>query len=50
MGFPSKDLPDTIRVRALCGLCKMGSTNAGAVNQRTMSETSVINLAKKLRP
>eukprot|EP00043_Microstomoeca_roanoka_P011215 m.105726 g.105726 ORF g.105726 m.105726 type:complete len:1030 (+) comp15129_c0_seq1:201-3290(+) len=55
-GFPilkalySKDLPEAIRVRALCGLCKMASVGSGAKNLRSMSETSMINLAKKLRP
>lgn len=46
----SKDLPHSIRVRALCGLCKMGAVGAGAPNQRTMETSSLINLAKKLRP
>eukprot|EP00049_Salpingoeca_infusionum_P007555 m.122848 g.122848 ORF g.122848 m.122848 type:complete len:1015 (+) comp13742_c1_seq1:230-3274(+) len=55
-GFPilkrlySRDLPSPIRVRALCGLCKMASVGAGAKNLRSMSEDSLINLAKKLRP
>ena len=39
-----------IRVRALCGLCKMASVGSGAKNLRSMSEHSMINLAKKLRP
>ncbi|EDQ85525.1 uncharacterized protein MONBRDRAFT_34234 [Monosiga brevicollis MX1] len=46
----AKDLPSSIRVRALCGLCKMGAVGAGAPNQRTMDGSSLINLAKKLRP
>ncbi|EGD75329.1 hypothetical protein PTSG_06979 [Salpingoeca rosetta] len=55
-GFPilktlyAKELPDVIRVRALCGLCKMASVGSGAKNLRSMSEHSMINLAKKLRP
>jgi len=46
----NKDLPDVIRVRALCGLCKMGSQGGGAVNQRTLADGAVVNLAKKLKP
>eukprot|EP01147_Barroeca_monosierra_P000825 gene825-4105_t len=49
-GLYSKDLPAPIRVRALCGLCKMASVGSGAKNLRSMSETSMLNLAKKLRP
>ena len=55
-GFPilktlyAKELPNVIRVRALCGLCKMASVGSGAKNLRSMSEHSMINLAKKLRP
>lgn len=55
-GFPilkslyAKDLPDSIRVRALVGLCKMGSSNAGAPNMKNFADGAVINLAKKLRP
>eukprot|EP00056_Hartaetosiga_gracilis_P005802 m.89143 g.89143 ORF g.89143 m.89143 type:complete len:1024 (+) comp12287_c0_seq2:79-3150(+) len=44
------DKDDVIRVRALCGLCKMASVGSGAKNLRSLNENTMIDLAKKLRP
>lgn len=46
----SKELPDAIRVRALCGLCKLGSQGGGFANKKTLADGAVVNLAKKIRP
>lgn len=46
----AKDLPDTIRVRALAGLCKMGSHGGGAANKQTFADGATVNLAKKIKP
>jgi len=49
-GMYGKELPDAIRVRALCGLCKMGSHGANTSNMKSFADGAVINLAKKIRP
>jgi hypothetical protein len=49
-GMYGKELPDPIRVRALCGLCKLGSHGANTSNMKSFADGAVINLAKKIRP
>lgn len=45
--FSSSD--DRVRVRALVGLCKIGSVGGSNVNARTLAEGSTIKLAKSCR-
>eukprot|EP00041_Stephanoeca_diplocostata_P036256 m.1313060 g.1313060 ORF g.1313060 m.1313060 type:complete len:1076 (+) comp24832_c0_seq3:173-3400(+) len=45
----AKDLPDAIRVRALAGLCKMGSHGGAAANKKAFADGATVNLAKKIR-
>ena len=40
---------DQVRVRALVGLCKIGSVGGGNVNARTLAEGSTLKLAKSCR-
>ncbi|XP_015766068.1 PREDICTED: protein unc-45 homolog B-like [Acropora digitifera] len=40
---------DSIRVRALVGLCKLGSTGGGTVNDQTFAEGATLKLYKSVR-